>query len=46
MLGKKMGDMDSISLGTYDGIKLVYLEGSTDGTADCTVEGLLLGASL
>ena len=44
MLVPTLGDLDGISLGTYDGTVLIYLEVSTEFIAEGSFEGLFLGA--
>ena len=43
MLGTPHGDLDGLSLGTYYGIELGWLEEYTDGTTDVNLEGSWLG---
>ena len=44
VLGKTIGFLDGILLGTYVGIELGFSEFPTDGTKDEKVDGLLLGS--
>ena len=39
-----LGALDGLSIGTYDGTVLIYLELSTEGNVEGNLEGLLLGA--
>ena len=43
MIGKKLGTIDGLLVGTYDGRELRWAEGFSDGNADDNLEGLLLG---
>ena len=40
---KTLGSLDGWSLVTYDGTVIRYLEGSTEGTEEGGLDGLLLG---
>ena len=46
MLGTELGYLDGISLGTYYGTVLIYLEGSTEGLEEGNFDGFLLCAWL
>ena len=46
VLGTTLGDMDGLPLGTYDGLEIVWLEGSTYGNKYDKVDVLLLGSWL
>ena len=39
MIGTTLGALDRLSLDTYDGIEIEWLEGSTDGTTYGILEG-------
>ena len=43
MLGKTLGALYGLSLGTYDGIELGWLEVSTEGTTYDNLEGSWIG---
>ena len=44
MIVTTLGALDGFTLGTYDCTQLGLSEGSSEGTADENLEGLLLGA--